>query len=120
MLPKVTQILSQKIFLLSVVKKFFVNIVVIERVGVFFVRVRYITLFLKGLPPWVYKYITHGLQDVLKELPPVLSPGSLYCDTYREVRGIFHCSFLAILSNTKCLVRLDKISFFHRSNFTKL
>ena len=32
---------------------------------------------------------THGLQDVLKELPPVLSPGSLYCDTYRDVRGIF-------------------------------
>ena len=41
------------------------------------------------IAPWVYKYITHGLQDVLKELPPVLSPGSLYCDTYRDVRGIF-------------------------------
>ena len=41
------------------------------------------------IAPWVYKYITHGLQDVLKELPPVLSPGSLYCDTYREVRDIF-------------------------------
>ena len=40
-------------------------------------------------PPWVYKYITHGLQDVLKELPPVLSPVLLYCDTYREARGIF-------------------------------
>ena len=37
------------------------------------------------MTPWVCKYITHGLQDVLK----VLSPGSLYCDTYREVRGIF-------------------------------
>ena len=41
------------------------------------------------IAPWVYKYITHGLQDVLKELPPVLSPGSLCSDTYREVRGIF-------------------------------
>ena len=41
------------------------------------------------IAPWVYKYIIHGLQDVLKELPPVLSAGSLYCDTYREVRGIF-------------------------------
>ena len=41
------------------------------------------------IAPWVYKYITHGLQDVLKELPAVLSPGSLYCDTYREVRGSF-------------------------------
>ena len=40
------------------------------------------------IAPWVYKCITHGLQDVLKELPPVLSPGPLYCDTYREVRGI--------------------------------
>ena len=37
------------------------------------------------IAPWVYKYITHGLQDVLKELPPVLSPGSLYCDIYREL-----------------------------------
>ena len=33
------------------------------------------------IAPWVYKYITHGLQDVLKEVLPVLSPGSLYCDT---------------------------------------
>ena len=41
------------------------------------------------MAPWVYKYITHGLQDFLKELPPVLSPGSLYCDNYREVRDIF-------------------------------
>ena len=36
MLPKVSQILLQKIILLSVAKNFFVNIVVIERVGVFF------------------------------------------------------------------------------------
>ena len=42
--------------------------------------------------PWVYKYVTHGLQDVLKELLLALSPGSLYCDTYREVRDIFHHS----------------------------
>ena len=41
------------------------------------------------IAPWVYKYVTHELQDVLKELRPVLSPRSLYCDTYREVRGIF-------------------------------
>ena len=33
------------------------------------------------IAPWVYKYITHGLQGVLKEVLPVLSPGSLYCDT---------------------------------------
>ena len=51
--------------------------------------------------PWTYKYITHELQDVLKELLLVLSPGSLYCDTYREVRGIFHRSFLTILSKYK-------------------
>ena len=45
------------------------------------------------IAPWVYKYITHGLQGVLKEVLPVLSPCSLYCDTYREVKGIFiaHC-----------------------------
>ena len=41
------------------------------------------------IAPWVYKYITHGLQDVLKKLPPAFSRGSLYCDTYRDVRGIF-------------------------------
>ena len=41
------------------------------------------------IAPWVYKYIIHELQYVLKELPPVLSPGLLYCNTYREVRGIF-------------------------------
>ena len=41
------------------------------------------------IAPWVYEHITYGLQDVLKELPPVLSPGSLCSDTYREVRGIF-------------------------------
>ena len=53
------------------------------------------------IAPWVYKCIIHGLQDVLKELPPVLSPGSLYCDNYREVRGIFHRSFLATQSKDK-------------------
>ena len=53
------------------------------------------------IAPWVYKYITHGLQNILKELPPVLSPGSLYFDTYREVKGIFHSSFFAILSKYK-------------------
>ena len=53
------------------------------------------------IAPWVYKYIPHGLQDVLKELLPVFSPVSLYCDTYREVRDIFHHSFLAILSKYK-------------------
>ena len=36
MLLKVSQILLQKILLLSVVKKSFVNIVFIDRVGVFF------------------------------------------------------------------------------------
>ena len=36
MLPKVSQILLQKLIILLVVKKCFVNIVVIERVGVFF------------------------------------------------------------------------------------
>ena len=41
------------------------------------------------IAPWVYRYITHGLQDVLRELPSVLSSGSFYRDTYREVRGIF-------------------------------
>ena len=45
------------------------------------------------IAPWIYKYITHGLQDVLKELPPVLSPVLLYCDTYREARGIFIAHF---------------------------
>ena len=36
MLPKVSQILLEKIILLSVVKNIFVDIVVIEETGVFF------------------------------------------------------------------------------------
>ena len=36
MLPKVSQILLEKIILLSVVKNIFVNVVVIEETGVFF------------------------------------------------------------------------------------
>ena len=36
MLPKISQILSEKIILLSVVKNIFVNIAVIEGTGVFF------------------------------------------------------------------------------------
>ena len=41
------------------------------------------------IAPWVYKHITDGLQDVSKELPPVLSPGSLYCDPYKRGKRYF-------------------------------
>ena len=37
------------------------------------------------LPPWIYKYIACGLQEVLKVLPQTLSTESLYCDIYKKV-----------------------------------
>ena len=35
--------------------------------------------------PWIYKYITGGLKELLKDLPKKLSYGFLYCEIYKEV-----------------------------------
>ena len=35
--------------------------------------------------PWIYKYITGGLKELLNNLPKELSLGSLYCEIYKGV-----------------------------------
>ena len=35
--------------------------------------------------PWIYKYITGGLKELLKDLPKELSHGLLHCEIYREM-----------------------------------
>ena len=57
MLPKVSQILLQKILLLSAVEKKFVKIVIIERVGVFFGQSQIFHTFPQRLSPSFIKTI---------------------------------------------------------------
>ena len=35
--------------------------------------------------PWIYKHITGGLKELLKDLLKQLSHGLLYCEIYKEV-----------------------------------
>ena len=35
--------------------------------------------------PWIYKYITGGLKELLKDLPKELSHGLLHCEIHREM-----------------------------------
>ena len=52
------------------------------------------------LAPWIYKYITQGLQAVLNDLPATISSGSTYCDVYKEV------VYLTVFFKKKSLTKL--------------
>ena len=39
--------------------------------------------------PWIYKYTTGGLKELLKVLPKKLSHGSLYCQIYSKFKFKF-------------------------------